>query len=58
MVLSKEDKEMLSRSIETELARINRAAKAASNPAIRDLLAADAQKLQALAGRVFNEVAK
>lgn len=58
MVLTKEDKEILSRACETELARIHRAAKAASNPSIRDLLGADAQKLQALAGRIFNEVAK
>ncbi len=58
MVLSKEDKEILSRACETELARITRAAKAASNPSIRDLLAVDASKVQALAGRIFNEVAK
>lgn len=58
MVLSKEDKEILSRALETEIARITRAAKAASNPSIRDLLAADVTKAQALAGRVFNEVAK
>ena len=58
MVLTKEDKGFLTRALETELARLNRAAKAASNPSIREILGSEIQSVQALAGRIFNEVAK
>lgn len=58
MQINKSEKEILQSALTTELARVNRAAKAAQQPAIRDIYAAQCQEIQALQGRVFNEVAK
>lgn len=55
MVLSREDKMMLQRSIQTEIARVRRSMKAAANPSIAEILQNEIGLLQALEGRVFQE---
>lgn len=58
MILSKDDKVLLLRALSTEAARVRRAVNAESNQAIKEILAGQEQAVQALYGRVHNEVAK
>lgn len=56
--LTKEEKEILLTALSTERARVERAARAANNPSISDIYGALLQHIQALYGRVHNEVTK
>lgn len=58
MVFTKRDKELVQRSIQTEAARVRRSMNAASNQSIREILQGELGELQALEGRVVQEVAK
>jgi len=58
MVVTKVDKELLLRSIETEQARVRRAINAEKSQAIREIHSVLLSDLTALHGRVYNEVAK
>lgn len=58
MQLAKDDKKLLLESLETETARVKRAVNAATNQSIKEILSAHQQALQALYGRVSQEVAK
>ena len=58
MNLSKEDKEYLSRALETEKSRVKRSMNAAANLSIKEILQKEFADLEVLSGRVYNEVAK
>lgn len=58
MVLSKDDKRILEVALNTESARLRRAANAAASVPIKELYAAELAMVQALAGRVSQEPTK
>lgn len=58
MVISKEDKVILLKALSTEQARVRRAINAESNMSIKEILRGSEEAIQALYGRVHNEVAK
>ena len=58
MQINKSEKEFLIRALETEIARVKRAANTQCSPGIKDILGQEMQALVLLHGRVFNEVAK
>jgi len=58
MVITKDDKNRLLVALETEQARIRRAANACRSDAMKEILVADLNAITALHGRVYNEVVK
>lgn len=58
MNLNARDKEILSSALETEIARIRRAINSEKSMAIREIHYATLADVQAIAGRVSNEVVK
>lgn len=58
MVLTKDDKNRLLVALETEQARLKRAANASRSDSMREILVADLNAITALHGRVYNEVVK
>jgi len=57
MNLSSADKLLLISALDTEAARLKRAANSTSNPSIKDILGGQLSEVNALAARVHNEPA-